>query len=90
VLAQAPELVDRDAMAKLPYLPVSLPEVIAAGLKDFRDMGLAEAYCGAPAEATMEEGEATYETLVEMTIELIRALVAGTGGRDRSGLFGRV
>ena len=90
VLAQAPELVDREAMARLPYVGVSLPEVIAAGLKDFREMGLAEAYCGAPAEATVEEGEATYETLVDMTIELIRALVSGTGGRDRSGLFGRV
>lgn len=90
VLAQAPELVDRKAMARLPYLAVSLPEVIAAGMKDFREMGLAQAYCGAPAEATVEEGEATYDTLADMTIELIRALVAGTGGRDRSGLFGRV
>jgi creatinine amidohydrolase len=90
VLAQAPELVDREAMARLPYVGVSLPEVIAAGMKDFREMGLAEAYCGAPAEATVEEGEATYETLADMTIELIRALVSGTGGRDRSGLFGRV
>jgi creatinine amidohydrolase len=90
VLAQEPELVDREAMARLPYLGVSLPEVIAAGMKDFRDMGLSEAYCGAPAEATAEEGEASYATLAEMTVELIRELVAGTGGRDRSGLFGRV
>jgi len=90
VLAQTPELVDREAMAGLPYVGVSLPEVIAGGMKDFREMGLVEAYCGAPAEATVEEGEATYDTLAEMTIELIRALVAGTGGRDRSGLFGRV
>jgi creatinine amidohydrolase len=90
VLAQAPDLVDREAMAKLPYVPVSLPKVIAAGMKDFRDMGLTQAYCGAPAEATAEEGEASYDTLAEMTIELIRALVSGTGGRDRSGLFGRV
>jgi creatinine amidohydrolase len=90
VLAQQPELVDREAMARLPYLAVSLPEVIAAGLKDFRDMGLSDAYCGAPAEATAEEGEASYQVLADMTVELIRALVAGTGGRDRSGLFGRV
>ena len=90
VLAQTPDLVDRDAMARLEYLPVSLPEVIAAGLKDFREMGLAQAYCGAPAEATAAEGEATYELLADMTIELVRALVAGTGGRDKSGLFGRV
>ena len=71
-------------------MPVSLPKVIAAGMKDFREMGLAQAYCGAPAEATAEEGETTYEVLAEMTIELVRALVAGTGGRDKSGLFGRV
>jgi creatinine amidohydrolase len=77
-------------MAQLEYVPVSLPKVIAAGMKDFRDMGLADAYCGAPAEATAEEGEAVYATLVELTIELMRALVGGTGGRDRSGLFGRV
>ena len=90
MLAQGPELVDREAMAKLEYVPVSLPKVIAAGMKDFRDMGLEQAYCGSPAEATAEEGEEIYATLAELTIELIRALVAGTGGRDRSGLFGRV
>jgi creatinine amidohydrolase len=90
VLAQTPGLVDRDAMAGLEPVPVSLPNVIAAGLKDFRDMGLDRAYCGAPAEATAEEGQESYERLVEMTIEIVRALVAGTGGRDHSGLFGRV
>jgi creatinine amidohydrolase len=90
VLAQTPELVDREAMAGLDEVPVSLPRVIAAGMKDFRDMGLAQAYCGAPAEASAEEGDAIYETLADMTVELVRALVAGSGGRDRSGLFGRV
>ena len=50
-----PELVDREAMASLEYVAVSLPKVIAAGLKDFRDMGLDRAYCGAPAEATAAE-----------------------------------
>jgi creatinine amidohydrolase len=90
VLAQAPELVDRDAMAGLDDVPVSLPEVIAAGLKDFRAMGLPQAYCGSPAEASAEEGEEIFATLVEMTIEIARALVAGAGGRDRAGLFGRV
>lgn len=90
VLAQRPELVDRDAMASLPYVPVNLAKVIAEGLKEFRAMGLEQAYCGSPAEATPEEGEETYATLAEMLIELARALVAGTGGRDGSGLFGRV
>jgi creatinine amidohydrolase len=90
VLADRPELVDAEAAAGLPYVPVNLAEVIAAGMKDFRDMGLDAAYCGSPAEATAEEGEESFATLVEMTIELVRALVAGTGGRDRPGLFGRV
>ena len=90
VLAQSPELIDRDAAAGLPEVPVSLPKAIAAGLKDFRDMGLADAYCGAPAEATVEEGKQSYDVLAELTIELIRELVAGTGGRDLPGLFGRV
>ena len=90
VLAQYPYLVDREAMAELEYLPVSLPKVIAAGMKDFREMGLAQAYCGDPSPATAEEGEEIYSILVEMTIGLMRDLVAGTGGRDRPGLFGRV
>ena len=90
VLAQYPDLVDREAMAGLEYLPISLPKVIAAGMKDFREMGLAQAYCGDPAKASAEEGEEIYAILVELTIGLLRELVAGTGGRDRSGLFGRV
>jgi creatinine amidohydrolase len=90
VLADRPELVDQEAAAALPYVAVNLAEVIAAGTKDFREMGLDQAYCGSPAEATAEEGEESYAILAEMTIELVRALVAGTGGRDRSGLFGRV
>jgi creatinine amidohydrolase len=90
VLAQEPDLVDREAMASLAYVPVSLPNVIAAGMKDFRQMGLDRAYCGAPAEATAAEGVETYEILTGMTVEIVRSLVAGTGGRDESGLFGRV
>jgi creatinine amidohydrolase len=53
-------------------------------------MGLAQAYCGSPAEATPDEGDESFRVLTEMTIELVRELVAGTGGRDRPGLFGRV
>jgi creatinine amidohydrolase len=31
------------------------------------------AYCGAPAEATAEEGRATFETLTDMLVELVEA-----------------
>jgi creatinine amidohydrolase len=90
VLADRPELVDVEAAAALPHVPVNMARAIADGSKDFLDMGMSQAYCGAPAEATAEEGEQSYDMLAEMTVELIRELVAGTGGRDSSGLYGRV
>jgi creatinine amidohydrolase len=90
VLAHRPELVDMDAARGLPYVPVNLAKAIGSGLKEFTAMGIEQAYCGSPAQASVEEGEETYAKLVEMTIGLIRALVAGTGGRDVSGLYGRV
>ncbi|PYP76664.1 MAG: creatininase [Gemmatimonadetes bacterium] len=90
VLADRPELVDEDEMAALPYVPIDLAQVIAQGLKEFKEMGLEQAYCGAPAEATAAEGDELFEVLTDMLIELTRALVAGTGGRDRPGMFVRV
>jgi creatinine amidohydrolase len=35
-------------------------------------MGMDEAYCGAPAESSAEEGRETFETLTDMLVELIR------------------
>ena len=63
VLAQSPELVDREAMASLEYVAVSLPKVIAAGLKDFSRHGPGSGLLRAPAEATAAEGEESYEIL---------------------------
>jgi creatinine amidohydrolase len=72
VLADAPELVD--AMApELPANEVNMPAAMAAGRTDFLAMGMDRAYCGAPAEATAEEGRATFETLTDMLVELVRA-----------------
>ena len=90
VLADRPELVDVEVMRELPYVPVNLAAVIAKGQKEFIEMGLTQAYCGDPAQSTSEEGEQIFETLTEMLIGLLRALVRGIGGRDISGLFGRV
>jgi creatinine amidohydrolase len=72
VLAQAPELIDAEAMAGLPGREVDMPAAIAAGRTDFLAMGMDRAYCGAPAEATAREGEATFAILVDMLVELIR------------------
>jgi creatinine amidohydrolase len=75
VLATRPELVDGGLMSELPELPVNMPAAIAAGKTDFLAMGMDEAYCGAPAEATATEGEETLVTLTTMLIELIRETV---------------
>ena len=72
VLADAPELVDLETMLTLPAFDVEMPAEIAAGHSDFIAMGMERAYCGAPAQATVEEGQATFETLTNMLIELVR------------------
>jgi creatinine amidohydrolase len=72
VLADAPQLVDRETMVTLPAVEVDMPAAIAAGDTDFVAMGMARAYCGAPAEASAEEGRETFETLTEMLVELVR------------------
>ena len=72
VLADAPQLVD-SAVADLPANEVDMPAAMAAGRTDFLAMGMDRAYCGAPAEASAEEGRATFETLTDMLVELVRA-----------------
>jgi len=72
VLADAPDQVDRRSMSELPSVPVDMPAEIAAGARDFPAMGMTSAYCGAPAEATPEEGEQTFQILSDMLVELVR------------------
>jgi creatinine amidohydrolase len=74
VLADAPALVDGERMAALPPRPVNMPAEMAAGRTDFVAMGMSDAYCGAPAESTAAEGEATFVTLAAMLVEAIREL----------------
>lgn len=90
VLADHPALVDEALMAGLPEVPVSLVKVIGRGMKDFVQMGLVQAYNGAPAEATAAEGQDSFDTLTDMLTDVIRSLVAGTGGRDHPGFYNRV
>ncbi len=72
VLADRPELVDRERMAALEAKIVDMPAAIAAGRTSFAAMGMDRAYCGSPAEATAEEGEETFDTLAGLLVELIR------------------
>jgi creatinine amidohydrolase len=76
VLADRPELVHADRMTALEERHVNMPAAIREGRTDFLAMGMDEAYCGAPAESSAEEGRATFETLAEMLVELIREVAA--------------
>ena len=76
VLATRPESVDVDRMRTLAALPVDMPQAMANGKHDFISMGMHEAYCGAPAEATVEEGIATLTTLTAMLVEMVRERVS--------------
>jgi creatinine amidohydrolase len=72
VLAERPELVDADRMRALEERIVDMPAEIAKGRTDFLALGMNEAYCGSPAQATAEEGEQTFETLADLLAELVR------------------
>jgi creatinine amidohydrolase len=77
VLADRPALVDSARMRTLPAILVDMPAAIAAGKTDFIAMGMADAYCGDPAQSTAAEGETTLATLTGMLIELIREQFSG-------------
>ncbi len=76
VLATHPELVDAEVMRTLPPVPLDMPAAMASGRHDFLAMGMDQAYCGAPAEATAGEGAMTLATLTALLIGLIRERVA--------------
>lgn len=66
VLAAAPETVNTAAASALPDLAVSLSDGIKAGQTSFLAMGLDQAYTGAPARASAEEGVDLLERLATM------------------------
>jgi creatinine amidohydrolase len=76
VLADRPELVHEDRLRALEERHVDLPAAIRAGQTDFVALGMDQAYCGSPAEASAEEGRETFETLTDMLVELIREVAA--------------
>lgn len=72
VLADEPGTVDVERMAALAANVVEMPAAIAAGATDFLALGMPDAYCGAPADASVEEGAATFEILTDLLVELVR------------------
>jgi creatinine amidohydrolase len=57
-----------DEHRALPAVGISLADAIREGKNRFRDIGMARAYTGSPAEATRDEGDALYVRLVEMIV----------------------
>ena len=76
VLADEPTLVHRERMEGLESKMIDMPAAIAAGQTDFIAMGMDRAYCGAPQEATAEEGERTFEILTTLLVDLVREVAA--------------
>jgi creatinine amidohydrolase len=76
VLADEPTLVRRERMQGLESKMIDMPAAIAAGQTDFIAMGMDRAYCGAPQEATAEEGERTFEILTTLLVDLVREVAA--------------
>jgi creatinine amidohydrolase len=75
LMAAAPELVVEALRTRLPAVPISLSEKLAAGVTTFEAMGLQAAYAGDPAAASIEEGEQLIQKLGEMVVgEVLEAL----------------
>jgi creatinine amidohydrolase len=87
VLADRPDLVDPAFLRGLPPNPVDLVGGLSSGARDFRDLGMDQAYCGWPADATPEEGETTFKVLTDLLVQTVLDVVRG-GGRDRPGRLG--
>jgi creatinine amidohydrolase len=75
LMAAAPEFVVEDLRTRLPAVPVSLSDQLSAGVTTFEAMGMAAAYSGDPASASIEEGEQMIQKLGEMVVaEVLEAL----------------
>ena len=75
LMAAGPEFVVEDLRTRLPAVPISLSEKLAAGVTTFEEMGLEAAYAGDPASASIEEGEQLIQRLGEMVVgEVLEAL----------------
>jgi creatinine amidohydrolase len=68
--------VQRERMQALESKMIDMPAAIAAGQTDFMAMGMDRAYCGAPQEATAEEGERTFGILTKLLVDLVREVAA--------------
>lgn len=73
MLAAAPGLVREAVRQGLPELNIDLPGAIKAGAKDFHGCGGEDAYFGAPARASAEEGQRLIELLAQFVVDQLDA-----------------
>ena len=71
VLAADPDAV-RAAWRELPPVAIGLLEKMKNGAGNFIEAGARDAYCGAPARASREEGEKTIAALARVIVESVR------------------
>ncbi|HJQ25284.1 MAG TPA: creatininase family protein [Blastocatellia bacterium] len=71
VLAARAELVREAIRQQLARVPISIAEKIRDGAQTFNEAGGTEGYFGSPAEATRDEGEATYAALAGMLVDAV-------------------
>ncbi|HXG92121.1 MAG TPA: creatininase family protein [Blastocatellia bacterium] len=84
VMAARPELVRDEVRAALERVPISIAEKIREGARTFTEAGGSEAYFGNPAEASREEGEASYEALSDMLVTAVMEELAAESNEQSS------
>jgi creatinine amidohydrolase len=72
VMAADPDGVREERRRVLPPVAVDLVAKMQDGARSFVEVGAEEAYCGAPAEASAEEGRDLIERLATMVVETLR------------------
>jgi creatinine amidohydrolase len=72
VLHADPDAVRDERRRALPEVRIDLIEKMRSGVDTFAAAGAAEAYCGAPAEASADEGRELVERLATMIVESVR------------------
>lgn len=89
VMASDINLIREGIKNTLPYVPINLVEVIDKGMKDFKLMGLTQAYCGSPAKASVEEGNRLYEIIIGLVVDSAVKYKLGNY-TDAPGFYGNI
>ncbi len=76
IMAARSEGVNSEIQHRLPEVPISLSDKINEGVNTFTQMGMNQAYAGAPAAATAEEGDGLIEKLATMVVTEVREALA--------------